>query len=526
MPSSSSCPSNPDLSDEWRFCFDVLNEAASHALARDLAPLLRPSDVLALDGDVGMGKSTFARALLRAVARDEALEVPSPTFTLVQTYDLDGLELSHFDLYRIGDFEDLYEIGFVESWEHGCALVEWPDRAEEILPEQTLWLHFEDSPLRGSEARRLVLQGAHIWQDRLERVCRKRTLLIEADWGKADLQAIEGDLSPRSYQRAVMDGQSAILMDMPSREPGPKLDDGRLYDRVAHRVTSLAPMLTIAHALKEAGLLVPTCYSHDLGAGLALWQDFGRESLSQQHDAQPPVAIAQRYAATIDALADFHDKGWQGDQRDLQGPGGAFCLSLYDRDAFEVELSIFLDWYWPFLKGEACPCAARNHFQALWRPALDILLEAEHSLVLRDVQDPNCFWLETMSGTHKIGFIDFQDCLLGPSAYDIASVCMDARVTISVDLENHLKAAYMQHRSFDRTAQEAFEHQYALCGLQRTSKNLGAFARATMSLTNRSYLTHIPRGIEYLARCLAHPALRDLCAFYNENKLLDLPKGL
>ncbi|MDK9697636.1 MAG: tRNA (adenosine(37)-N6)-threonylcarbamoyltransferase complex ATPase subunit type 1 TsaE, partial [Siculibacillus sp.] len=102
-------PAAPDVA----FRIDLADETATVALAEDLAAVLRVGDVLALVGDLGAGKSTLARALLRAIADDAELEVPSPTFTLVQTYDL-RLPLAHFDLYRLGGPEELDEIGFDE----------------------------------------------------------------------------------------------------------------------------------------------------------------------------------------------------------------------------------------------------------------------------------------------------------------------------------------------------------------------------------------------------------------------------
>jgi len=105
------------------------DEAASAALARRLAPLLRAGDVVALSGLIGAGKTTFARALIRALAGDAALEVPSPTFTLVQPYPEARVPVAHFDLYRLGDGAELDELGFDDAAAGGIALVEWPERA-------------------------------------------------------------------------------------------------------------------------------------------------------------------------------------------------------------------------------------------------------------------------------------------------------------------------------------------------------------------------------------------------------------
>ena len=106
---------------------DLNDLSATHALAARLARLLRPGDAVLLEGPLGAGKSEFARAVLRAAAGDPTLEVPSPTFTLVQSYDLPAGAAHHFDLYRLDGPAGLDELGWDEALE-GIVLVEWPDR--------------------------------------------------------------------------------------------------------------------------------------------------------------------------------------------------------------------------------------------------------------------------------------------------------------------------------------------------------------------------------------------------------------
>ncbi|WP_417459694.1 tRNA (adenosine(37)-N6)-threonylcarbamoyltransferase complex ATPase subunit type 1 TsaE [Kordiimonas sp.] len=107
-------------------------EADTKALAAALAATLRSGTLVALTGDLGAGKSTFARAFIRAALSDETAEVPSPTFTLVQTYDLaGGGEIWHADLYRLSDPEDVFELGIEEALASAICLIEWPDRMPE-----------------------------------------------------------------------------------------------------------------------------------------------------------------------------------------------------------------------------------------------------------------------------------------------------------------------------------------------------------------------------------------------------------
>lgn len=136
--------------------------SATHALAARLAGLLRPGDAVLLEGPLGAGKSEFARAVLRAAAGDPALEVPSPTFTLVQSYDLPAGTAHHFDLYRLDGPAGLDELGWDEALE-GIVLVEWPDRLGALAPAEALRITLE--PGHDEDARTARLAG---WDHRLK----------------------------------------------------------------------------------------------------------------------------------------------------------------------------------------------------------------------------------------------------------------------------------------------------------------------------------------------------------------------
>jgi tRNA threonylcarbamoyladenosine biosynthesis protein TsaE len=138
-------------------------EADTEALGRRLAPLLQASEALCLSGGLGVGKSCLARALIRALTTPDE-EAPSPTFTLVQTYAGPEFEIAHFDLYRLEDPEEAWEIGLEEALEQGAALIEWPERLEGRLPADRL-----DLELRVSGAGRTArLTGHGAWKERIE----------------------------------------------------------------------------------------------------------------------------------------------------------------------------------------------------------------------------------------------------------------------------------------------------------------------------------------------------------------------
>jgi tRNA threonylcarbamoyladenosine biosynthesis protein TsaE len=140
------------------------DEAATERLGAAVAALLAPRDLVALSGELGVGKTRFARAVIAALT-GMAEEVPSPTFTLVQTYETPKGTLWHFDLYRLSAPEEAWELGLEEALAEGISLVEWPERLGRLLPAERLdlVLRFAEAP----GARRVDLTGRGRWAGRL-----------------------------------------------------------------------------------------------------------------------------------------------------------------------------------------------------------------------------------------------------------------------------------------------------------------------------------------------------------------------
>lgn len=138
---------------------------ATARLARAMAPDLRAGDVILLRGPVGAGKTHFARALIRALQRHagaEPEEVPSPSFTLVQTYRAGGMEIWHADLYRLGDVGELAELGLDEAFGHALVLVEWPEKLGDMAPMDALLLAIS-VPAGAPDTRHISARGNTRW---------------------------------------------------------------------------------------------------------------------------------------------------------------------------------------------------------------------------------------------------------------------------------------------------------------------------------------------------------------------------
>ena len=137
--------------------------AATEVLATAVAALARAGDAILLEGELGAGKSAFARAFLRVASGDPRLEVPSPTFTLVQSYETRIGTVHHFDLWRLDGPDGLAELGW-EDVGDGVVLVEWPDRLGALRPHDALTLQLY---MTGTCSRRAMLSG---WLHRLGRI--------------------------------------------------------------------------------------------------------------------------------------------------------------------------------------------------------------------------------------------------------------------------------------------------------------------------------------------------------------------
>jgi tRNA threonylcarbamoyl adenosine modification protein YjeE len=146
--------------------YQLPDEAATAALAMLLADRLQTGDAILLDGPLGVGKTCFARALIRHLSNDAGTEVPSPSFNLALTYDTPRGMLWHFDLYRVSDPRELDELGLDEALREGLTLIEWPDRLGGQAPATALTVAL--SPVAGAGGPRLAeLRGDAVWASRL-----------------------------------------------------------------------------------------------------------------------------------------------------------------------------------------------------------------------------------------------------------------------------------------------------------------------------------------------------------------------
>lgn len=490
---------------------DLKDADATLALGRELALFVKPGDVLALHGDLGAGKTTLARGLLRALMRDEALDVPSPSFALVQAYEAPRFPVAHYDFYRLSSPAEALETGFQDRPEGEVSIVEWPERLGSEMPAGRLDVTLDFS----GEGRRAVLEGRGGWTARLFRFAGARGFLAREGWGGAHRRPLDVDASSRRYERVALGGRHLILMDMPAMPDGPPVRDGRPYSAIVHLAEDIRAVVAINNALRTAGFSAPEVYACDLRQGFALTDDFGDRVFGRMIAER--ADMGEPFMAAVTVLAEMAGRDWPAE---LPLPDGAVCrLSRYDREALEMEASLLLDWYWPLLKGGPVPEAARGEYEAAWRQVLPLALPERPVLVLRDFHSPNLMWLPEREGTARVGLIDTQDALLGHPAYDLASMLQDARVDIVEQTADDLFDYYCALRAVDEPGfdRAAFAAGFAVLGAQRASKILGIFARLWKRDGKPGYLRHLPRVSRLLERNLRHPALAPVAAWFERH---------
>ncbi len=501
----------------------LTDEAATIRLARDIADILRTGDIVALSGHLGAGKSLIARAMLRRLAEDPDLEAPSPTFTLVQSYDAPKGLLLHADLYRVRSPDELDDLGLIEDLERAITLVEWPDRAGARLPAgRRLDIVIEVDPENPETGRIATLSGGVLWRARLAIAIGARRMIDAAGWSDADRQFMLGDASSRAYERLVREnGETAILMISPPRPDGPAIRQGKPYSAIAHLAETVDAFVAMDKGLRSLGLSAPQILAQDLSTGLLLIEDLGPGLVIDENGPIP-----ERYEAAARLLAEMHRHALPtilpvAEARDHVIPD-------YDREALTIETELVLDWYAPHIAGVTLPAVTRAEFGRIWDRLFDEVFETPATWTLRDYHSPNLIWLPDRVGHARLGLIDFQDAVLGHPAYDLVSLGQDARIDVPAALELKLLAAYAGARRGNDPAFDlaGFARAYAILGAQRNTKIAGIFARLDKRDGKPGYLKHLPRIETYLRRDLEHPALAELKAWYQAHlpKLFAVPE--
>ena len=314
--------------------------------------------------------------------------------------------------------------------------------------------------------------------------------LAASGWPGAAPALLAADASFRRYYRLADGVRHAVLMDAPPPE-------------------EVRPYIAIAKWLRDCGLSAPQIYVADAARGLLLIEDFGDAGYARL--LAGGAADAPLYELAIDTLIALHRAA---------AARGLPPLPPYDAARFLAEAALLLDWYAPVALGGVLPQRARDDFLARWRSILPLAM-LPPTIVLRDYHVDNLMLLSGRDGVRACGLLDFQDALLGPAAYDLASLLEDARR----DVAPELRAAMMQRyaAAFPRLDSTALVRAATILAAQRNTKIIGLFVRLSQRDGKPAYLPHLPRVWRLLEEDLRRePALAPIAEWLD----CHLPAGV
>lgn len=306
--------------------------------------------------------------------------------------------------------------------------------------------------------------------------------ITRAGWNGALRTLVAGDASNRRYERlTASDGATVILMDAP-RDKG----------------EDVTPFIRIAEHLISLGLSAPHIFHRDVENGFLLIEDLG-DDLYKTVIARDPAMENTLYAAAVDALGVLH----------ASPPP---LLAPYDTKTLTDYAALSYHWYLYALTGER-DTQAQAIFEEIFADLVAPLNALPQVLVQRDFHAENLLWLPDRDGPARVGLLDFQDAMSGHPAYDLVSILQDARRDVPKPVEAAMIDRYLAQNPQDP---EAFRAAYAILGVQRNLRIVGAFAKLCLHVGKPRYVDLLPRVWEFVERNLAHPALEPVALHIRE----------
>jgi aminoglycoside/choline kinase family phosphotransferase len=314
-----------------------------------------------------------------------------------------------------------------------------------------------------------------------------KTFLGANGWGEAERAPLTGDASFRRYERLTLGGRQAMLMDAPP--PRENVD----------------AFVAIARHLKSLGFSAPDIFAKERDLGFLIIEDLGDDTFTRILASDENDTETGLYSLAVDLLIELH-----GIAPERVAPPDT---ETYSDEKLLEEARLLCDWTWGALFGAPPEVGVSGSYQAAWREAFGHLRGQPATLVLRDYHVDNLMVLQGRSGIARCGLLDFQDAVLGPKAYDLASLLEDARRDIGPGLKGAMLERYFT--AFPDLDRDQFTAAFAVLAAQRHAKVIGIFTRLYLRDGKPGYLQHIPRVWRLLEDALSHPALAPVADWFD-----------
>jgi aminoglycoside/choline kinase family phosphotransferase len=308
--------------------------------------------------------------------------------------------------------------------------------------------------------------------------------LAENGWDGAEAKPLAGDGSVRRYTRLVRGGRFCLLMECP-----PEL--------------SIEPFLKVAALLRRLGLSAPEVLAADVGAGLALVEDFGDDTFSRLLGGGANETALYRLA--VDLLIELHRR---------VTPADLAALPVFDDNRALDGLFRMLDWYWPAIHGAQASEPVRREFESAWRAVLPQMRIVPDSIALFDYHTDNLLRLDR-PGVAACGVIDFQDAVQAPVVFDIATLLANDRRAVPDALRDAMIGRYLE--AFPALDHDAFMTAFAVKTAHWNTRIVGTFARLLRRDGKVHYQRFMPRVWFLIEHTIRHPALEPVAAWYRRH---------
>ena len=481
-------------------------EQETQELAAKIANFAVCGDIIKLNGTLGTGKSTFARSFIQTLAGSE-ITVPSPTFTIVQTYDKTRLPVAHVDAYRLESAADLETLDLYDYFDHGVTLIEWPENIEGALPKppvpeklimeteiaDILNIHLEES---ANDTRKVTITASGSWKLRLGVIApetsrpqneegRLKFLTENCGYKNPTVTNLTGDCSFRTYYKVEEDGNKAIrvLMDAPA-----PMENVELFANMAKH-------------FNFCNVHTPAIINIDTKNGYILLEYFGSKPFSKGFaNKENMLPWLER---TVDML--IHT---------AKQP--AVKTWSYNKSHMLKEAFRYTDWYLPYITGHATSLADRATYQNIWNRLYDKIAKVPFTLSHWDFHIYNLMMLtdEVGEGFENIGVIDFQDAKLAPVTMDMACLLND-RCPITNDEKQALISRMVNELNIN---EGDFIVSFRLLTLQRMLKIVGMLLRLKLR-DNRgeAVMARMGETWQIIDELLEHPECNELKQFINSH---------
>jgi len=467
---------------------NTLNEL--DAFVKYIAPIFEKGDLLALNGEIGSGKTTLTKHLINYLTATRIDEINSPTFNLCQTYSNEDLIISHYDFYRLDYLQEIEELDINDSIKNNFTIIEWANKFSSILPKDHIEIQIDNK----SDKREYKILFHGEYAKKIAGHKNRLSFLSNSNLNIKKITNMRGDASKRKYYRVNDGTENFVLMDA-------------LEDSINKTTTSktITDFIIFRQYLEDIGLRVPKIYEFDIQKQLILEEDLG---LTTYDELYSKLSFQDLINPAIESLLILVHSNYKN-INDLDGK--AFEPQNFDEKVFINESKIFIDYYWPYVKNSICPEEEKYEFLSIIENIYSDL-STDKTLVLRDYHSPNLHYLQNEKGHKKCALIDFQDALLGHPLYDLVSLAQDARFTISEDQERYIVDTFEDKFLFNdfQLSKSSFNEQYKILAIQRSLKILGIFARLSLLEGKNNYIIHMPRVLDYIRRSMDCSLLNNL----------------